>query len=245
MRSRFAWALRSAARYVENPRLFRLRARGVLPELFERLDCPWFHSLGLATVLDIGAYVGRYAETIHALLPRARIYSFEPLGDCFRQLEQRADRIPLLTALNYGLGDEAGEHSIQHHSFAPSSSLLKMTSLHERAFPGSAESQAVVIKLNRLDEVAEGFELPLPMLVKIDVQGFEDRVLRGGERTIREAKAIITETSFVPLYEGQPLFSDIRRQLTGWGFVYAGSVGQIRSRTTGEVLQEDSLFLNT
>ena len=83
------------------------------------------------------------------------------------------------------------------------------------------------------------------MLVKIDVQGFEDRVLRGGERTIREAKAIIIETSFVPLYEGQPLFSDIRRQLTGWGFVYAGSVGQIRSRTTGEVLQEDSLFLNT
>jgi hypothetical protein len=98
--------------------------------------------------------------------------------------------------------------------------------------------------LERLDEVAEGFEFPLPMLVKLDVQGFEDRVLSGGERTIKKAKAIITETSFVPLYEGQPLFDDIRRQLSEWGFLYAGSVGQLRSQTTGEVLQEDSLFLS-
>jgi hypothetical protein len=135
LRGRLAWALRTAARYVENPHLFRLRSRGVLPELFERLDCTWLHSLGLATVLDIGAYVGRYAETIHALLPDVRIYSFEPLGDCFEQLARRAHRIPELTALNYGLGDKAGEHTLQRHSFAPSSSLLLMTSLPQECLP--------------------------------------------------------------------------------------------------------------
>ena len=245
MRHRFAWALKSTARYLKNPRLFRLRARGVLPGLFERLDCPWFHSLSLETVLDVGAYVGRYAETIHALLPDVKIYSFEPLGDCFRELEQRANRIPQLTAFNYGLGDEVGEQTLQRHDFAPSSSLLKMTSIHKGAFPNSAESQPVTIRLQRLDDVAEGLQLRLPMLVKIDVQGFEDRVLSGGENTIKKASAIIIEASFVPLYEGQPLFNDIHRQLAGWGFLYAGSVGQLRSDTTGEVLQEDSLFLRS
>ncbi len=245
MRRRFAWALQTTARYLKNPRLFRLRARGVLPGLFERLDCPWFHSLSLETVLDVGAYVGRYAETIHALLPDVTIYSFEPLVDCFQELEQRANRIPQLTALNYGLGDEAGEQTLQRHEFAPSSSLLKMTSIHKEAFPDTAESQPVTIRLERLDEVAEGFQLTLPMLVKIDVQGFEDRMLSGGENTIRKASAIIIETSFVPLYEGQPLFNDIHRQLAGWGFLYAGSVAQLRSDTSGEILQEDSLFLRS
>ncbi|SVB45298.1 uncharacterized protein METZ01_LOCUS198152 [marine metagenome] len=243
MRRRFAWALQTTARYLKNPRLFRLRARGVLPGLFERLDCPWFHSLNLETVLDIGAYVGRYTETFHALWPHVKIYSFEPLVDCFQELEQRANRIPQLTALNYGLSDEAGEQTLQRHEFAPSSSLLKMTSIHKGAFPDTAESQPVTIRMERLDEVAENFQLTLPMLVKIDVQGFEDQVLSGGENTIKKASAIIIETSFVPLYDGQPLFRDIHRQLTGWGFLYAGSVAQLRSDTSGEILQEDSLFL--
>ena len=103
MRRRFAWALQTTARYLKNPRLFRLRARGVLPGLFERLDCPWFHSLSLETVLDVGAYVGRYAETIHALLPDVTIYSFEPLVDCFKSWSSAQTVSPSLRRSTTGL----------------------------------------------------------------------------------------------------------------------------------------------
>jgi FkbM family methyltransferase len=243
MMKRFARALRSAARYVENPQLVGLRRRGVMPALFERLDCPWFHDLGIATVLDIGAYNGRFAETLLALLPQARVYSFEPLEDLFKELERRATRVSRLIPFNHGLGDAAVDKTLHRHGFAASSSLFTMTDLHKTAFPGTGDSEPVTIRLERLDAIATELVLTPPVLVKIDVQGFEDRVLSGGEDTIRRSSVIIIETSFAPLYDGQPLFRDIRRRLEGWGFSYGGSVGQNRSAVTGEVLQEDSLFI--
>ncbi|MFN8465859.1 MAG: FkbM family methyltransferase [Caldilineaceae bacterium] len=51
--------------------------------------------------------------------------------------------------------------------------------------------------------------LEVPYMVKIDVQGFEDKVLLGGELTIRHASMLIIETSFQVLYEGQALFGDV------------------------------------
>ena len=60
--------------------------------------------------------------------------------------------------------------------------------------------------------------LPLKpnLLVKIDTQGFEDRVIRGGEQTIKKASIVVVEVSFTKLYEHQPLFSDLRSIAKPW-----------------------------
>jgi hypothetical protein len=56
----------------------------------------------------------------------------------------------------------------------------------------------------------------------MDVQGFEDRVIAGGLRTLERASVLWVETSFVELYEGQPLFADIHDRLRDLGFEYRG-----------------------
>jgi hypothetical protein len=85
--------------------------------------------------------------------------------------------------------------------------------------------------------------MPEPLLVKIDVQGYEDYVLRGGEQTIRRARLIIIETSFQAQYEAQPLFDDVYRTLTGWGFAYVGAIDQLMNPSNGSIVQQDSLFI--
>ncbi len=80
--------------------------------------------------------------------------------------------------------------------------------------------------------------------MKIDVQGYEDRVLRGGEQTVKRAQVLLVETSFQQLYEGQALFEDILALLRGWGFRYAGALDQLLNPRTGEALQQDSIFVN-
>ncbi|NJO65558.1 MAG: FkbM family methyltransferase [Richelia sp. RM2_1_2] len=77
----------------------------------------------------------------------------------------------------------------------------------------------------------------------MDTQGYEDKVLSGGEKIIKSANVIIIETSFVKLYENQPLFNDIYSKLIEWGFSYAGSLEQLVSPHTGKILQADSLFI--
>ena len=77
------------------------------------------------------------------------------------------------------------------------------------------------------------------------MQGFESQVIRGGKKTIDRAPIVVIETSFVELYEGQPLFADIYDQMRKLDFTYSGSLGlgQLRSPTNGLPLQQDAIFL--
>lgn len=231
------------ARYIEQPHLWRLRQRGVVVDAYLQLDRKWLHSLGIATVLDIGANVGQFCQMAHELWPQARIYSFEPLQDCFEELKARMAGASNVTALNIGLGEERGEKSFERNAFRASSSFLKMTLLHKSSYPKTGRSQTTTVKIERLDDKAKELELVEPLFIKIDVQGYEDRVLLGGEQTVRRAKVLLLETSFQQLYEGQLLFDDVQRLLLKWGFRYAGAIAQDLSPIDGRILQADSLFV--
>jgi hypothetical protein len=97
--------------------------------------------------------------------------------------------------------------------------------------------------MERLDTVARTLDLRDPLLIKMDVQGYEDRVLRGGEQTVKRAQVLLVETSFARLYEEQALFEDVHDILRAWGFRYAGSLDQLLNPRTGQALQQDSIFV--
>src|SRR5438045_2186228 len=66
----------------------------------------WLRKHGIRTVLDIGAHRGEFATQFHGLFPESRIYSFEPLKDCYEALLARMKGVPAFTAFNFALGDE-------------------------------------------------------------------------------------------------------------------------------------------
>lgn len=100
-------------------------------------------------------------------------------------------------------------------------------------------SQEVMVR--RLDTPLG--ELPGPMLVKIDVQGAELEVLEGLGDKLEQVAAIIVDAPFEHAYEGASSFDDIYRFLTSRRFEYCGALGQLTSRRTGHVRQEDSIYL--
>lgn len=71
------------------------------------------------------------------------------------------------------------------------------------------------IATNRLDDAMEG---PMDFL-KIDAQGAELMVFEGAERLLENAVAVQTEVSFFQIYEDQPTFGDIDRDLRVRGFI--------------------------
>jgi FkbM family methyltransferase len=74
------------------------------------------------------------------------------------------------------------------------------------------------VQTHRLDDLAE--QVGEVDLVKLDTQGAEQDILRGGQRTLRNALVIHTEIEFVPLYKNQPLFSDIDPAARALGFQF-------------------------
>jgi len=201
----------------------------------------WWQSLAIRTVLDIGANEGQFAGQIGEILPEARIYAFEPLAEPFAKLSATAR--PNLRAFRYAIGETNGTIGMHKNEYSPSSSLLTMTDLHRQSFPGTSIERPEEVEMKTLDDIAAQLALEPNILVKMDVQGYEGKVIAGGREILAKTKIVIVETSFETLYEGQPLFDDIYRILTGMGFRYIGSMGQLKSVQDGRVLQADSMFL--
>lgn len=200
-------------------------------------------SLGIRTVIDVGAHTGEFARMIKRILPEAAIYSFEPLKREFESLRQQMQNGAAFMAFNCAVGDRNETVEIHRSSYAQSSSLLPMAQLHKDAFPVSAGHTVEMVEVKRLDDVLRDFELKPEILIKIDVQGYEDKVIAGAPETLDKAKAIIVEVSFRELYEGQPLFETIFEMLSGKGFRYFGNVYQLLNPVDGAPLQADALFV--
>ena len=196
------------------------------------------------TILDIGANDGLSARIFRELMPQVKILSFEPLFSCFQQVDRDLRRNPPGQAFHFALGDTNEESVIQRNVFTPSSSFLPLDSVHEQSFPQSVDTVPEAVQIKRLDDVCESLGIIPPFVVKIDVQGFEDKVLKGGEKTFRRASAIVIELSSVSLFKGQPLFDDVHQQLRDLGFFFRGVVDQMQSPVDGRILQFDALYEN-
>jgi len=84
-------------------------------------------------------------------------------------------------------------------------------------YEGSEVVERTAVRTVRLDDV------PLvrdPDFVKMDVQGAELDVIRGGESTLADALVIETEVEFVEQYMGQPLFGEVDQALRRLGFMF-------------------------
>lgn len=203
-------------------------------------------NLPIRSIIDIGANKGQFARMISNLFPEARIYSFEPLSEPFKQLKEWADyQNGRATVFNVALSDKEGEGKIfSHLEHSPSSSFLKATETCKRFYPFTKKQATTIVKLTTLDKAIAGMSKPPTpdILIKVDVQGYEDRVIIGGAETFREAKACILEVCLDKLYEHQAAFKDILFLLDELGYHYAGNLDQGYA-DNGHVIFIDAVFV--
>lgn len=200
---------------------------------------------GIDLVLDVGANSGQYGAELRVHGYAGRIVSFEPLGAAHEALKLAARGVPgWIVAPRMAIGDADAEINIHVAGNSVSSSILDMLPTHERAAPGSAYVASESVPLKRLDGVAGEYLIGCRrVLLKIDTQGYEDRVLAGAAGLLDRVTAIQTELSLVPLYAGQLLFDEMRARIEALGFVlFAIFPGYVHEKT-GRTLQLDGFFL--
>jgi len=194
-------------------------------------------------VLDIGANTGQFAHRARRLFPTSRIYSFEPLVDCFSEMQRAFRTDPLWRGYQCALDAEDGEGLFHRSASSPSSSLLAMADLHKEAFPQTRGARNEQVQIHRLDNILAGVELAADVLVKLDVQGFEDRVLEGARAVLGKTHIVISEVSFDRLYHDQASFDDIYGRLRQAGFAFRGTWAQLFHPVDGRILQADAIFM--
>jgi len=151
--------------------------------------------LGIGEIYDIGANVGSWTLLAKAVNPDARIHAFEPLATHADRFERRIAEIRGAQLHRVALGRDNVTARMRVTNHSDSSSLLPVADAG-RAHFGLAEVGQTITTVRRLDDYRAERALPLPDLIKLDVQGYELEVLAGGVGTLESAKAIIVEASF-------------------------------------------------
>lgn len=215
-----------------------------IPE-YEKNRFIWLKDFPINTIIDIGANMGQFVLEMSRIFPDAKIYSFEPIKDVFTELSKRCANIKNFRAFNIAASNFNAKTTIHRSKISPSSSILEMGDLHIQAFPHTQETFDEEITLRKLDDVIleENLQLEPQILIKLDVQGYEDKVIQGGIQIFKKAKVIITEVSYYELYRGQVLFEEIYHQLTTIGFKYKGNINNSFHPKTGLPLFADAIFV--
>lgn len=199
---------------------------------------------GVDLVLDVGANTGQFAMTLREAGYKGRLVSFEPLSSAYAQLLRASHDDPRWeVAPRTAIGDHEGEIEIHIAGNSVSSSALDMLDSHVLAAPGSACVGREQVPLSRLDTLAPDYLTPATVpFLKIDTQGYEDRVLDGAIEMLDKTMGLQLELSFVHLYEGQLLYDALTERLRALGYSIWAIWPGICDPYSGRMLQVDATF---
>jgi FkbM family methyltransferase len=184
------------------------------------------------TMLEVGAVplTGDTVEPFHRLLegfPGSRVIAFEVDEEVCQKLNQAAPAGIQFYAQALGRAEETRDFYV---AAAPMcSSLYPPNQAYCDLFQNLGDLVRTIRKTQvttvSLDHFARSANVVGIDFVKIDVQGAELEIFRGGERALKDVLAIVTEVEFEPIYVGQPLYEDVSTFLRGQGFAFHKFLG--------------------
>lgn len=194
------------------------------------------------TVIDVGANVGQFAVASANLFPGAKIHSFEPVPDTVIKLTKNVSKFKNVKVYPCALGDQKDRIIFNINSDSQVSSALQLSKARLDSFPDKIVINSIEVEVERLDEVIKKADFLSPVLLKIDAQGFEDRVIYGAKDLMQDIDYILLEASLVPLYEGELNFMQILELCKLHNFELISPVNWMQSPKDGTVIEMDLLF---
>ncbi len=160
-------------------------------------------------ILDCGANVGQMARSFRHLYESADIYSFEPVAQCFSELEKACAEIGA-KPVKKAVSDHDGVTKINLTTSPECHSLLG----YEASNP--CEKYTWIVDEEEVDVcsldnwcVQNNIDTESIDIIKLDIQGAELQALRGATKILKSAKMVLAEVSFVPLYKDSPLYGEV------------------------------------
>ena len=196
------------------------------------------------TLIDIGANKGQFSLLCAVEKKNVRIFAFEPIKSEFLILKKVLKNYKNVNLYNVGLG-LLKETKVIHLANKPDSSSFLEFELQTKFFKNIKPIDVEICKIRKLDSFYDSIcnKNTKKIFIKIDVQGFEELVIKGGLKVISNSKFILIEVSFVALYRNQARAEKIISILYENGFVIKNIINSTIQKN--RVIQSDLLFENT
>lgn len=157
------------------------------------------------TIIDAGAFIGDSMLMFRDRFPENEIISFEPVEKIYNLLLKTIElnNVKNVKAENYGLGDKEGVYYVDNSLNFPYVSKNKTT----------LNCQAM--RVTTLDSYVEKNNIRVG-LIKSDIEGFEQKLLRGGGQMIFKQKPIL----IISIYHNYSDFFKIKPLIESWNLGY-------------------------
>lgn len=205
-----------------------------------------FHLAQIDCVLDVGANHGQYGKMLRDLGYRGRIISFEPVSASYQRLQATAARDLHWDVYNFALGAKEEKLEINVTAASDFASFLPPSDFSRQTFGETItveKREQVMIK--RLDdifaEVTAG-QKAYAIHLKMDTQGYDLEVLRGGQTTIKKITTLQSELSVLPVYDGMPDYLKALADYRRAGFEVTGIFPVSRHRESLTVIEFDCVL---
>ncbi len=203
----------------------------------------------------MGANNGQSIDRFLKLYKNSKIHSFEPLTDEFQKLKKNFGKRKNIFLNNYALGEKKTTKRINISAKTENSSFnnfnLKTKWIKKRSEQyGVKEKKYIIarqkVNLGTLDDYCYKNKINHIDILKIDTQGYEDKVLMGCKKLIQQNKIsiIITEIMFDNVYEKYFSFSDIEKFLINKNFRMVGINLINNNLFSGLLFMADVMYFN-
>lgn len=186
--------------------------------LVPRLVCPVRRDLGdfaahlarlgfaPATIIDVGVADGTLE--LYAPFPRAKLVLVEPIAEFRRPIEQILTRYHGEVHFVAAGAAEGEAHFVTWN---------RAGDLHGARFVSEGGGATRAIPVRRLDALCA--DCPGPILLKVDVEGFELEVMKGADGLLDRIEVVVLETRLFEVEPGQAQLHEVVDYMRSLGYV--------------------------
>jgi FkbM family methyltransferase len=171
-----------------------------------------FTAVDINCVIDAGAHFGEYGRWLREIGYTGRIISFEPVRASYERLRESAKGDASWMTNNLALGRGNASLEINVPDYSVFASFLDATKycneqFGEESTAGAKETVKVVTLDSMFAQCVSGLGVPRVYL-KLDTQGYDLEVIGGASASLPSIRALQSEVSVKPIYEGMPNWVD-------------------------------------
>ena len=211
----------------------RIKSQLGVPSLEGSLNLLRANGFHPRLVLDIGAYTGEWTALCQQIWPQAAVLMIEAHPERARLLEKKAASWSRVKARQALLGS-APKASVPFYEQESASSVLPESAKRNQA--------SILLAMETLDDVLIDTSCGKADLLKLDVQGYELEILRGGRKAIPDIEVILIEVNLIAIYQGAPLVRETVDYLGDAGFRLYDVATLYRRPLDGALWQADFVF---
>ena len=178
-------------------------------------------NLDFNNLIDIGTHKGEFLESFLKIKKIKRFYCFEPQKKIYDNLNKKFKRFNKIKLYNYALGDICSNRKIKINNLTSTSTLSKFNHnskyLKFKNFLTGNDlrnQKSYIIKQKTIDRLFEKVSLKKTFM-KIDVEGYEYKVLVGAKKKINQLTYVLVENQFFNQYKD---YGNVKKFLLQNGF---------------------------